>query len=50
MGTHLDTDGLPAKLLATLESASWDEVADRCLACGNCTMVCPTCFCTTSTT
>lgn len=25
----------------------WDEVANRCLACGNCTMVCPTCFCTT---
>ena len=24
----------------------WDEVADRCLTCGNCTMVCPTCFCT----
>ena len=25
---------------------SWDDVAARCLACGNCTMVCPTCFCT----
>ncbi len=25
----------------------WDEVAKRCLTCGNCTMVCPTCFCTT---
>ncbi len=24
----------------------WDEVADRCLTCGNCTAVCPTCFCT----
>ena len=24
----------------------WDEVAERCLTCGNCTMVCPTCFCT----
>ncbi|WP_415882577.1 4Fe-4S dicluster domain-containing protein [Neptuniibacter sp. QD34_54] len=23
----------------------WDDVAERCLACGNCTMVCPTCFC-----
>ena len=23
----------------------WDEVANRCLACTNCTMVCPTCFC-----
>jgi len=24
----------------------WDEVAQRCLACTNCTLVCPTCFCT----
>jgi len=23
----------------------WDEVARRCLACGNCTLVCPSCFC-----
>jgi Fe-S-cluster-containing hydrogenase component 2 len=23
-------------------------VAERCLTCGNCTMVCPTCFCTTT--
>jgi ferredoxin len=23
----------------------WDDVAQRCLSCGNCTMVCPTCFC-----
>ncbi len=25
----------------------WEEVAERCLACANCTMVCPTCFCGT---
>jgi ferredoxin len=23
----------------------WDDVAERCLACGNCTQVCPSCFC-----
>ncbi len=28
-----------------LEHPRWDEVAERCLTCGNCTMVCPTCFC-----
>lgn len=27
------------------ESPRWDDVAARCLSCGNCTMVCPTCFC-----
>ena len=37
-----------ADLLApNLEHPRWDDVADRCLTCGNCTMVCPTCFCTT---
>ena len=34
------------RLLAQLESPRWAEVADRCLACANCTLVCPTCFCT----
>jgi ferredoxin len=33
-------------LAGTLDAARWDEVAQRCLACGNCTMACPTCFCT----
>lgn len=32
-------------LRARLEHPRWDEVAARCLACGNCTAVCPTCFC-----
>ena len=33
------------RLMGTLEHPRWDEVAERCLACGNCTAVCPTCFC-----
>ena len=45
MGRTLDTDHLPERLTATLGSARWDDVAERCLSCGNCTMVCPTCFC-----
>jgi ferredoxin len=32
-------------LFANLEHPRWQEVAERCLSCGNCTMVCPTCFC-----
>jgi ferredoxin len=32
---------------AALDHPRWDDVAERCLTCGNCTMVCPTCFCTT---
>ena len=30
------------------EHPQWADVASRCLACGNCTMVCPTCFCSTT--
>ena len=29
-------------------SPHWADVARRCLTCGNCTMVCPTCFCSTT--
>jgi sulfhydrogenase subunit beta (sulfur reductase) len=46
MGRRLDTEGLHDDLLANLEHPRWDEVAARCLSCGNCTMACPTCFCT----
>ncbi|WP_287788177.1 4Fe-4S dicluster domain-containing protein [Acidiphilium sp.] len=46
MGRHLDTTGLKARLQANPEHPHWDEVAARCLACANCTLVCPTCFCT----
>jgi ferredoxin len=47
MGRTLDTDGIREILYASVESPRWDDVASRCLACTNCTMVCPTCFCTT---
>ncbi|MFV2063686.1 MAG: 4Fe-4S dicluster domain-containing protein, partial [Chloroflexota bacterium] len=40
------TEGLKDRLMARLESKGWESVAERCLACTNCTMVCPTCFCT----
>jgi ferredoxin len=47
MGRAMDTTGIRDLLLSNLDHPRWDEVADRCLTCGNCTMVCPTCFCTT---
>ena len=43
----LDRTGLPQALYDAHEHPRWDEVASRCLACTNCTMVCPTCFCHT---
>ena len=36
-------------LVDSRQSEHWSEVAGRCLTCGNCTMVCPTCFCTSTT-
>jgi ferredoxin len=32
-------------LLANLQHPRWAKVAERCLSCANCTLVCPTCFC-----
>lgn len=46
MGRKLDTQDIKAILQANPEHPRWEQVAERCLSCGNCTMVCPTCFCT----
>lgn len=45
MGRELDTRGLKELLYRNLDHPRWHEVAERCLACANCTLVCPTCFC-----
>ena len=45
MGRTLDPTDLRGLLARTLEHSRWDDVAERCLTCGNCTLVCPTCFC-----
>jgi ferredoxin len=47
MERKLDTEGLKELLIESFESPRWDEVAVRCLSCANCTLACPTCFCTT---
>jgi sulfhydrogenase subunit beta (sulfur reductase) len=47
MGRQLDTSGLKELLQTNPDHPRWDQVAERCLTCGNCTNVCPTCFCTT---
>ena len=47
MGREMDVTDIRELLYRNLEHPRWDVVADRCLTCGNCTMVCPTCFCTT---
>jgi sulfhydrogenase subunit beta (sulfur reductase) len=47
MGRQMDTVGIKELLYRNYEHPRWDQVAARCLSCANCTMVCPTCFCTT---
>ncbi len=47
MGRTLDTDGIQPLLYRNYEHPRWDQVAERCMSCANCTMVCPTCFCST---
>lgn len=47
MPRRLDGAALPALLQGTDHHPNWEAVAERCLSCGNCTMVCPTCFCST---
>ncbi|MFI9811866.1 4Fe-4S dicluster domain-containing protein [Saccharothrix variisporea] len=47
MGRAMPEVDLRDLLAANRESAHWEDVAERCFTCGNCTMVCPTCFCVT---
>lgn len=46
MGRQMDTAGIKELLYRNYDHPRWDNVAARCLTCANCTMVCPTCFCT----
>lgn len=44
----LNTKDLKERFYANMENEGyWADVAARCLSCANCTMVCPTCFCST---
>jgi ferredoxin len=47
MGRTMPTSGLKELLYRNVENPRWDALAERCLSCANCTLVCPTCFCST---
>ncbi len=42
---HLPATDLEQVLNTLQESGRWQDIAERCLSCGNCTSVCPSCFC-----
>lgn len=48
MGRRMPETDLRQLLVGARESAQWEDIAGRCLTCGNCTMVCPTCYCTST--
>jgi len=48
MGRILNNEEIKELLYANYHNPRWKAVGDRCLACTNCTMVCPTCFCSTT--
>lgn len=41
----LPSTDLRDRLMSQLDHAQWADIEKRCLSCGNCTSVCPTCFC-----
>jgi formate hydrogenlyase subunit 6/NADH:ubiquinone oxidoreductase subunit I len=45
MKRSVQADGLQGILHDNQEHPRWDDAASRCLSCTNCTLVCPTCFC-----
>ncbi len=38
-------EGLPETIRESLSDEVWDEIAARCVECGACTNICPTCYC-----
>jgi sulfhydrogenase subunit beta (sulfur reductase) len=43
--TEVDVTSLPSILDIEFESPVWDKWGAKCLNCGTCAMVCPTCYC-----
>jgi ferredoxin len=41
----LEIDGIPEKLKNLYDSPLWQKIAFRCIGCGICTYLCPTCYC-----
>ena len=48
MGRSMPSDETHELLLDNLNHPMWESIAERCLSCASCTLVCPTCFCSTT--
>jgi ferredoxin len=47
MGRSMPASETYELLTQNLDHPIWESIANRCLSCANCTLVCPTCFCST---
>ncbi|MCX6178085.1 MAG: 4Fe-4S dicluster domain-containing protein [Chlorobiales bacterium] len=43
--SEVDVTGLPSILDIEFDSPVWEKWGNKCLNCGTCAMVCPTCYC-----
>ena len=41
----IEHQDIPVLFDKSFESKVWENVGERCISCGNCTNVCPTCYC-----
>jgi sulfhydrogenase subunit beta (sulfur reductase) len=41
----VDMTGVPQKLAKMFESEIWKNFSRKCIGCGTCTYICPTCYC-----
>ncbi|UCF06825.1 MAG: 4Fe-4S dicluster domain-containing protein [bacterium] len=44
-GDYPSVDGLPELIREHLTADIWDDIAAKCVECGACTNICPTCYC-----
>jgi ferredoxin len=42
---EFDSAELPSLLSTAYDHPLWEELGERCFACGSCTNICPTCYC-----
>jgi len=42
---NIESYRIPQVLEKTYNSKLWEEIGNKCVSCGNCTNVCPTCYC-----
>ncbi|MBN2430563.1 MAG: 4Fe-4S dicluster domain-containing protein [Acidobacteria bacterium] len=44
-GIHIRVEHLPLLFGGEYHDPIWDELGERCISCGECNFVCPTCYC-----